>query len=393
MSFYRAEEILSSQLSNEATTSNIVKIPNSNSDNVFKISYDSPNQPQNFDFPRTGPKGHERSFQPTWFKSFPWLHYDERTDSTFCFTCVKATETNSLSLSLSLSMQFLSQGDAFFKQGFQNWKRATEKSRGFRKHEMSNAHKEAVVRYVKTNPTQPDVVDMVSTEAEKIRFKNRQMLLKILTNVRSLHAKLYHYVGTGTKKSKLEIDSNFHQLLLLRCENEKELQTWLDQSTKKYTSHTMQNEMLQVLALGVFKEISSSILEAEFYTIMADESTDVSNEEKVVIGIRWIDDNLIAHEDFVSLKPVAKCTSKMIVNVIKETINQMRLKVSNLRRQCYDGAAVMAGQKKSVAAKIKEKNPKCLCTHCYGHALNLCVKDACTELPTLTETFAITKEI
>ena len=152
----------------------------------------------------------------------------------------------------------------------------------------------------------------------------------------------------------------------------------------------MQNEMLQVLALGIFKEISSSILEAEFYT---DESADVSNEEQVVICIRWIDDNLIAHEDFVSLKPVAKCTSEMIVNVIKETINQMRLKVSNLRGQCYDGAAVMTGHKNGVAAKIKEENPKCLYTHCYGHALNLCVKDACTEVPTLTETFAITKEI
>ena len=155
----------------------------------------------------------------------------------------------------------------------------------------------------------------------------------------------------------------------------------------------MQNEMLQVLALGIFKEISSSILEAKFYTVMADESADVSNEEQVVICIRWIDDNLIAHEDFVSLKPVAKCTSEMIVNVIKETINQMRLKVSNLRGQCYDGAAVMTGHKNGVAAKIKEENPKCLYTHCYGHALNLCVKDACTEVPTLTETFAITKEI
>ena len=155
----------------------------------------------------------------------------------------------------------------------------------------------------------------------------------------------------------------------------------------------MQNEMLQVLALGIFKEISSSILEAEFYTVMADESADVSNEEQVVICIRWIDDNLIAHEGFVSLKPGAKCTSEMIVNVMKETINQMRLKVSNLRGQCYDGAAVMAGHKNGVAAKIKEENPKCLYTHCYGHALNLCVKDACTEVPTLTETFAITKEI
>ena len=126
---------------------------------------------------------------------------------------------------------------------------------------------------------------------------------------------------------------------------------------------------------------------------MADESADVSNEEQVVICIRWIDDNLIVHEDFVSLKHVAKCTSEMIVNVIKETINQMTLKVSNLRGQCYDGAVVMAGHKNGVAAKIKEENPKCLYTHCYGHDLNLCVKDASTEVPTPTETFAITKEI
>ena len=293
----------------------------------------------------------------------------------------------------SLSTQYLSQGDAFLKQGFQNWKRATEKSRGFRKHEMSKAHKEAVVRHVKTNPAQPDVVEMVSTEAKKIRFKNHQMLLKILTNARFLARQALPLRGNWDKKSKLEIDSNFHQLLLLRYENEKELQTWLDQSTEKYTSPTMQNEMLQVLALGIFKEISSSILEAEFYTVMADESADVSNKEQVVICIRWIDDNLIAHEDFISLKPVAKCTSEMIANVIKETINQMRLKVSNLRGQCYDDAAVIAGDKNGIAAKIKEENPKCLYTHCYGHALNLCVKDACTEVPTLTETFAITKEI
>ena len=43
----------------------------------------------------------------------------------------------------------------------------------------------------------------------------------------------------------------------------------------------MQNEMLQVLALGIIKEISSSILEAKFYTVMADKSADVSNEEQM----------------------------------------------------------------------------------------------------------------
>ena len=46
----------------------------------------------------------------------------------------------------------------------------------------------------------------------------------------------------------------------------------------------------------------------------------------------------------------------------------------------------MAGHKNGAAVKIKEENPKCLYTHCYGHALNLCAKDACTEVPTTTDT-------
>ena len=58
-----------------------------------------------------------------------------------------------------------------------------------------------------------------------------------------------------------------------------------------------------------------------------------------------------------SLKPVAKCTSEMIVDVIKAAIEQMRLKLSDLRGHFYDGVAVMAGHKNGVAAKIKEQNP------------------------------------
>ena len=126
---------------------------------------------------------------------------------------------------------------------------------------------------------------------------------------------------------------------------------------------------------------------------MADKSADISNEEQVVICIRWIDEELFAHEDFISLKPVAKCTSEIIVDVIKAAIEQIRLKLSDLRGQCYDRAAVMAGYKNGVAAKIKEQNLKYLYTHCYEHALPLSVKDACYDLPTITDTFAVAKEI
>ena len=71
----------------------------------------------------------------------------------------------------------------------------------------------------------------------------------------------------------------------------------------------------------------------------------------------------------------------------------MNLKLENARGQCYDGAAVMAGEKAGVAAQIKKLNSKCLYTHCYGHALNLSVKDACTKVKCLKDTFDTTKEI
>ena len=109
-----------------------------------------------------------------------------------------------------LSTQTLSQGDAFLRKGYQNWKHALEKTRGFQKHEMSQAHKEATIRYVKSSSNQPDVVDMVSSEAEKQRFKNRQMLLKILTNIRFLARQGLPLRGSWNKEYNIEIDSNFH---------------------------------------------------------------------------------------------------------------------------------------------------------------------------------------
>ena len=43
-----------------------------------------PNQPKTFWFPQ------ERSFQPSWFDSQPWLHYDKSKDLAFCHFCMLA---------------------------------------------------------------------------------------------------------------------------------------------------------------------------------------------------------------------------------------------------------------------------------------------------------------
>ena len=75
---------------------------------------------------------------------------------------------------------------AFTTTGFTNWKKATTKD-GFCSHDISQAHKEATLRVLKI-PTEYSSVTTSMSE-QRMLFKqlnNRQILLKILSNVRYL---------------------------------------------------------------------------------------------------------------------------------------------------------------------------------------------------------------
>ena len=96
-----------------------------------------PHQPRTFSFPKREfgvTTVARRSFQPSWFDKWPWLHYCEDSDSVFCFTCMKACSENKLHSSLNAE-------SAFISAGFTNWKKASER---FNNHEASKCHKEAV---------------------------------------------------------------------------------------------------------------------------------------------------------------------------------------------------------------------------------------------------------
>ena len=77
------------------------------------------------------------------------------------------------------------------------------------------------------------------------------------------------------------MESNFKQLRR-RAEDDEVLRKWIE---KSYDKHMMnaQNEILQIIALKVLHGIASDIAESGYYSNMADESTDASNIEQLVI--------------------------------------------------------------------------------------------------------------
>ena len=363
-----------------------------------------PNQPgELFSFPqrecgKKNGKPHYRSFNANWCKKYNWLHYDEQTDKAFCFTCVKALQHNAVAT-------VPNNADSFIKNGYSAWKKALgikeaekgkrkpiQKQTGFPAHANSDMHKEAVIRYiVAPSPAMGDVIDMMSTSYAAERQHNRKMLLNVLRNIRYLARQSLPLRGTWDEETGCELNSNFHQLMLLRSEEDSKIAEWIE--SKEYSSPSIQNEIIEVMALGVLKEISANIQNASVYTIMADESADVSNKEQVVVCIRWVDEELNAHEEFVGIKPVDRTTAEDIVLVLSKTLADMHLRIDDCRGQCYDGASTMSGAKSGVATRIKTLNAKCLFTHCYGHVLNLSVKDACSDVKCLKDTFDTAREI
>ena len=71
------------------------------------------------------------------------------------------------------------------------------------------------------------------------------------------------------------------------------------------------------MALKLTRDVAANIRLAKFYTIVADETVDVSNTEQLVICIRWVDDDLNILEDFIGLHPLTQADVETIVKVIK----------------------------------------------------------------------------
>lgn len=212
--------------------------------------------------------------------------------------------------------------DAFLTRGYTNWKGACrDKSGGFPSHERSQVHMYCVGVITKT---QKDIGELLSTELEKQKAINRAYLRKVLENVIFL-ARLGlpmrgNWISADEEGGASELHSNFHQLLLLRAKDDPSFLDILQQKTRKYTDHLIQNELLQILALGHLRKIAADINEAGYFTLESDEVTDSSNKEQVIVCLRWVDAQFEPHKEFIELHHVPDITTSTIVSVLKDTV-------------------------------------------------------------------------
>ncbi len=163
--------------------------------------------------------------------------------------------------------------------GFSNWKKALEK---FNKHQNTLSHHQAMDFLVSTSK---DVGEMLNTSLANERAGNRKMLHIVFSSIRFLARQGVALRGSfracENSDVKCEFDSNFMQLLRMRAEDNQDILQWLSKSRDKFVSPDIQNEILSIMSLHIIRGICSE-MSGEWYSLMVDETTDLSNIEQMV---------------------------------------------------------------------------------------------------------------
>ena len=130
------------------------------------------------------------------------------------------------------------------------------------------------------------------------------------------------------------------------------------------------------MRLSILRDVVNCTKKSDFFSIMVDESSDVSKREQVAFCVRSVDEDLHSHEDFIGLYEMEKTDATTMDNVIRDIFLRLSLDKAKLHGQCYDGCSTMMGRKKGVATLIKrDVQVLVLPTHFYAHSLNLVCGD------------------
>ncbi|XP_033758104.1 zinc finger MYM-type protein 1-like [Pecten maximus] len=111
-----------------------------------------------------------------------------------------------------------------------------------------------------------------------------------------------------------------------------------------------------------------------------DEATDCSTKEQIALCVRYFNRQQgEVCEEFLGYREASITTGQALAETFLEALGEYGININQMRGQGYDGATNMAGVHRGVQARIRERVPLALYTHCIAHSLNLSIVHSCKE--------------
>jgi hypothetical protein len=231
------------------------------------------------DFPRDK-TGDKRKFNCQYYKDYNWLEYSIEKSLVFCFTC------------RHFNHDYKNNKNEAFVNGTGDWKNI---SKNFFRHDASKHHKNTYQHWVNRVSNQKSVAEKLSSAYANEAKLNRKNLSSIINAIYFLAKQglaLRGHDETDNNKN----NGNFLELLNLVGVHNSDLKKHLDTSNFKYICHRSQDDIISLISQEIKSHIVNSI--SEYYSIIIDETMDLTKIEQVSFCVRYCDNNLEIFERF-----------------------------------------------------------------------------------------------
>ena len=329
-----------------------------------------------------------RSFLSAWYADNDWIEYSMERDAVFCFPCRHFAPAS-----------YGHADDLFILTGFQNWKKAKGKDGKFNKHIHSQCHKMSVagsIEYHKNLVANTSIRQMVDAQYMEHVLQNRHYI-KTLGEIILLTA-TQNIAQRGHKETDdISNPGNVLKILKFTAKRDQIIAERLIDGPQnaKYTSATIQNEIIDVFAHMVLDDILECVKSCSYFSIVADEAKDIRKTEQLSLVIRFYDElSYRINECFLEFIPMNKLDAESITDAILSKLDKIGLDYkSSLIGMGFDGASVMSGRVKGVQKRIRDKAPLAYYIHYHGHRLNLVLVASTKAVPESDDFFCILEKL
>ncbi|GAV73862.1 LOW QUALITY PROTEIN: DUF4371 domain-containing protein, partial [Cephalotus follicularis] len=299
-------------------------------------------------------------FVESWFNLHgTWLEYNIAKDAAFCLYCYI----------FKLDHGDQRGGDAFVTEGFTNWRKRERLQVHVGAHD--SAHNIALGKCMALMNEKSHITVALSKQTNETKIEYHTRLTASIDVIRLL---LQGLPFRGQDESeKFKNQGNFLEFLeFLSNHNESVQKVVLTNAPEnlKQTSPQIQKDIVGAIASEIREAIISEIGDGLF-SILIDESRDVSVKEQMTSILRYMDDKDCVIKRFLAIVHVLDTTSSSHKTAIDMLFSTHGLSISRIRGQGYDGASNMRGEFNDLKSLIIRENKAIFYVHCFSHQLQL----------------------
>jgi hypothetical protein len=307
---------------------------------------------------------------------YPTLRYSISQDGLYCVVCMLFSSGN-----LSLRTQPL--------RDWSNAKKLADK------HLLTENHRSAQHRaseFIRVCQGKKSTVITALSQAHAEQAKRNMRALKIIVEALVVCGK-----QNIAPRGHTDERSNFKAILNYRAQGDESLMEHIKTAPKNasYMGHSVQNELLELCGAQILSFILNKCKAAKWFTILVDESADVSCTEQIAFCVRFVDKENGAfqlREYFLGCAPTRDTRACTLADIILEKLKEWDLNPAYMIGQGYDGAANMSGGINGVQAVIRRHCPNAVYVHCRNHCLNLAIVHSC-KVPVVRNVLNVVQEL